>query len=155
MSDSEQNQEEEKGFTVTDRRFSSKSDEEKERVVSQDQEKPEKEQSLAPPPPRQEEPTEPSQEDKPTSQRQDNETPVEVTFSGLIFSLSHTALIQLGEIPDPASRKKEKNLTLAKQSIDLIALLEEKSKGNLAQEEELLLKNVLYDLRMRFVQNTA
>ena len=76
----------------------------------------------------------------------------EVTFSNFVFSLSTQALIQLGEIQDPESGKTLKNLSLAKQTIDLIGILQEKTKGNLTKEEEALVNNALYDLRMRYVK---
>lgn len=76
----------------------------------------------------------------------------EVTFSNFVFSLSTQALIQLGEIQDPESGKTLKNLSLAKQTIDLIGILKEKTKGNLNKEEEALVDHALYDLRMRYVK---
>ena len=76
----------------------------------------------------------------------------EINFSNFIFSLSTSALIQLGEIPDPVSNQTNKNLPMAKQTIDILAILQEKTKGNLTSDEEALIQNVLYDLRMRFVQ---
>jgi hypothetical protein len=76
----------------------------------------------------------------------------EVNFSSFLLSLSTSTLLHLGEIADPQSGEKKKDLALAKQSIDIINLLKDKTKGNLAQEEEKLLENLLYDLRMRFVK---
>lgn len=78
----------------------------------------------------------------------------EVNFSTFIFSLSSSALLHFGEIPDPSSGKKKKNLPMAKQTIDILAMLEEKTKGNLNPDEEQLFKNILYDLRMRYVKET-
>jgi len=75
----------------------------------------------------------------------------EVNFSSFLLSLSSSVLLHLGEIADPQSGEKEKDLALAKQSIDIIGILKEKTKGNLSEEEEKLLQNLLYDLRMRFV----
>jgi hypothetical protein len=76
----------------------------------------------------------------------------EINFSNFIFSLSTSALIQLGEIPDPVSNQTNKNLPMAKQTIDILGILQEKTKGNLTSDEEALIQNVLYDLRMRYVQ---
>ncbi len=76
----------------------------------------------------------------------------EVTFSNFVFSLSTQALIQLGEIQDPESKEPRKSLPLAKQTIDLIGMLMEKTRGNLTKDEETLIKNALYDLRMRYVK---
>ena len=76
----------------------------------------------------------------------------EVNFSSFLVSLSSSTLLHLGEIADPQSGEKKKDLALAKQSIDIISLLKDKTKGNLTQEEETLLDHLLYDLRMRFVK---
>lgn len=78
----------------------------------------------------------------------------EVTFSTFIFSLNSSALVNLGILDDPATGGKSKNLPLAKQTIDIIGMLEEKTKGNLDEQEENFLKNILFDLRMRFVQES-
>jgi len=76
----------------------------------------------------------------------------EINFQTFIFSLNASALVQLGEIEDPASGKKDKNLPLAKQTIDILSMLEEKTAGNLATDEAELMKHILYDLRMRYVK---
>lgn len=75
-----------------------------------------------------------------------------VDFATFVLSLSHSALLHLGEAPHPETGNVEKNLALARQTIDLIAMLEEKTKGNLTGDEERLLAQILYDLRMRFVE---
>lgn len=76
----------------------------------------------------------------------------EVNFSSLLLSLSSSTLLHLGEIADPQSGEKRKDLDLAKQSIDIISVLKDKTKGNLTEEEQKLLDHLLYDLRMRFVE---
>ena len=76
----------------------------------------------------------------------------EVNFSSFILSLSSSTLLHLGEIADPQSGEKKKDMALAKQSIDIISLLKDKTKGNLTQEEEKLLDHLLYDIQMRFVK---
>lgn len=78
----------------------------------------------------------------------------EVNFSTFIFSLSSSALLHFGEIQDPTTGEKRKNLPMAKHTIDILAMLEEKTKGNLLPDEEQLVKNILYDLRMRYVKET-
>ena len=75
-------------------------------------------------------------------------------FATFILSLSHSALMHLGEAPHPDTNKVEANLPLAKQNIDLLGLLEEKTKGNLTGDEERLLAQVLFDLRMRYVERS-
>ena len=75
----------------------------------------------------------------------------EVTFTTFIISLNTSGLFHLGELSDPVSGEKNQDLVLAKHTIDTLKLLEDKTKGNLNDEEEGLLKHVIYDLKMRFV----
>jgi hypothetical protein len=75
-----------------------------------------------------------------------------IDFATFVVSLSHSATLHLGEVPHPETNRIERNLTLAKQTIDLLGVLEEKTKGNLTGEEERLLTQVLFDLRMHFVE---
>ncbi len=77
-----------------------------------------------------------------------------VDFATFILSLSHSALMHLGEAPDPETGGIERNLPLARQTIDLIAMLEEKTRGNLVGDEERLVGQILFDLRMRFVEQS-
>jgi hypothetical protein len=72
-------------------------------------------------------------------------------FNTFVLSLSTSALMHLGEAVHPVTGQSEVDLPLAKQTVDLITLLEEKTKGNLTGEEERLLSQVLYDLRMRYL----
>jgi len=76
----------------------------------------------------------------------------EISFASLIFSLSSTALFHLGELPDPQTNEKKKDLPLAKHAIDTIAMLKEKTAGNLSSDEEKFVVNVLTDLRLRYVK---
>ena len=78
-----------------------------------------------------------------------------VNFPTFIISLNASALVHLGAIEDPASGEKVKNLPMAKQTIDILSMLEEKSRGNLTNEEENILKNILYDLRILYVKATG
>jgi hypothetical protein len=75
-----------------------------------------------------------------------------VDFSSFILSLYSSALVQLGKVEDPTSKKKVKNLEIAMQTIDIIAVLQEKTKGNLDTEEEKLMNTLLQELRMAFVE---
>jgi hypothetical protein len=79
----------------------------------------------------------------------------EVTLATFIVSLSSSALVHLGEIPEPETNESRIDLPIAKQIIDTLGMLEEKTKGNLDKDEERLLRAVLYDLRMRYVQKSA
>lgn len=76
----------------------------------------------------------------------------EVTFSAFVVSLNTSTLFHLGEIADPATGKKMTDIGLARHGIDTLSLIQEKTKGNLTHEEEELLKNILYELKMRYVQ---
>jgi hypothetical protein len=76
----------------------------------------------------------------------------EIDFSTFLFSISSTALLHFGDIPDPMTDKREKNLPMVKQTIDIIEILKEKTKGNLTPEEGNLIDNILYDLRMRYIR---
>jgi hypothetical protein len=82
----------------------------------------------------------------------DEATLPSIDFATFIVSLSHSALLHLGQAPNPETNQVETNLPLARQTIDLLALLEEKTKGNLSGDEERLLGQVLFDLRMAFVE---
>jgi len=79
----------------------------------------------------------------------------EVNFNSLIFSLSSSALINLGEIVDPHTGQKHKDLPLAKHTIDTIAMLKDKTKGNLNAEEQRFLDSILADLRWRYVKTAG
>jgi Domain of unknown function (DUF1844) len=76
----------------------------------------------------------------------------EINFSTFIVSLSTEVLFHLGEIPDPISGEKKKDLSLAKHAIDTLGMLEEKTRGNLSEEEQKLLEGMLYDLRMAYIR---
>jgi hypothetical protein len=79
----------------------------------------------------------------------------EISFASFIFSLSSSAFVSLGAIPDPNTGKTEKNLAMAKQTIDILGLLREKTRNNLTQEEENLFDQMLYDLRMSYVREVG
>ena len=68
------------------------------------------------------------------------------------MSLNASALVHLGVIEEPATGAKVKNLPMAKQTIDLLSMMEEKTKGNLDKDEANILKNILYDLKILFVK---
>ena len=80
------------------------------------------------------------------------ETPMPpIDFSTFVLSLSQAALLHLGEIDDPETGQKLVNFPLARQSVDLLTMLQDKTRGNLTAEEQKLLENLLYDLRMKYV----
>ena len=76
----------------------------------------------------------------------------ELGFSTFILSLSTSVLVHLGELPDPVTSTKGANLQLARQTISVIELLKEKTRGNLTEEEEKLIDTVLYDIRIKYVK---
>lgn len=75
-----------------------------------------------------------------------------IDFATFVLSLSHSAYMHLGDAPNPSDGRTERNLTLARQTIDLLSLLEEKTQGNLTGEEERVLEQALYELRLRYVE---
>jgi len=76
----------------------------------------------------------------------------EASFSSLILMLAQGSLQNLGLVPNPLTKKVERNLLLARHTIDTIGVLKEKTKGNLEKEEEKFLDELLYDLRMKFLE---
>jgi hypothetical protein len=137
-------EEEEKGYTVKDRRFHQMSEEEKAKI----REAEEAGKAAAP--------------EKETPQEEAGgkatgpKVPLpEITFSSFLFSLSTSAFVHLGAVPDPATGEADKNLSLAKQTIDLLGLLREKTRNNLTREEEDLFDHLLYDLRMRYIKEAG
>jgi hypothetical protein len=77
---------------------------------------------------------------------------IEASFATLITELAMQASLFLGEIPDPETNEPIEDLNRAKYLIDELGVLEQKTKGNLTAQEEQALKNVLFDLRMRYVK---
>jgi hypothetical protein len=77
--------------------------------------------------------------------------PEELDFSSFILSLATSVLTHLGEVPDPSTGEKKETLEAARQMIDILSLLEVKTKGNLDPSEERLLQNLLYELRMKYL----
>jgi len=76
-----------------------------------------------------------------------------ITFTGFILSLATTAAVHFGDVADPNTGKRgAPNLVAAAQMIELITLLQDKTRGNLSDDEERLVDDLLYELRMRFVQ---
>lgn len=127
--------EEEKSFVVRDRRFTAQKE-------TPEESKPKKE-------------GETTEEAPPREAASREEAPLpEIDFTNFLLSLSTSALIQLGEIPDPVTKESGRELRLAKQTIDLIGMLQGKTKGNLTTEEEKLIEYILYDLRIRYVKAT-
>ena len=76
-----------------------------------------------------------------------------ISFAAFVLSLAHTAAVHFGDIPDPVSGENgEVNLAAAQQMIDILALIETKTRGNLTAEERQLLEQILYELRLRYLE---
>src|SRR5262245_10136075 len=85
-----------------------------------------------------------------------SEPPQQLSFTAFVLSLASTAAIHFGDLPDPMSGKPaEPNLDGASQMIEILSLLEQKTRGNLTAEERQVLEQVLYELRMRFVEASS
>ena len=142
------------GFVVSDKRqFTAEGEEAKEKKTSAPEEKPE---------PKDEAPKEKAEaageakaqarpEQAQAGSQETGPLP-EIDFSTFVFSLSSSALLHLGLVADPQTGQNQVNLDLAKQTIDIIAMLQKKTAGNLDEEESRLLEGVLYDLRLRYVE---
>jgi hypothetical protein len=139
MSD-EREKEEGKGFTVQDRRrFSSDTGESRDPASE-----------------------EPSGSQKADSDRSDDNSPgerpshaeplPEINFSTFVISLSTQVLMNLGEIPNPLTNAPEEDIPVAKQMIDILGMLQEKTRGNLNAGESKLMEEILFDLRMKYVE---
>ncbi len=92
-----------------------------------------------------------SQESSQKDTSQSEGPPFEINFSTFILSLASSVQISLGLIPHPATGKSTPHLASAKQTIDILGIIEQKTKGNLTQEEEIILKQILFELRMQYV----
>ncbi len=148
MSEKEE-KEESKGFKVQDRR----------RFSAEGELKPEFKQEAEPaaPPPGERPRAASVSEPPPVSGagviHEADEPPVpEMTFASFIVGLSAQALVHLGEVPDPVSGEVHRDLPGAQQLIDLIGILQEKTRGNLDQGESSMLETILFDLRMKYVE---
>ena len=77
--------------------------------------------------------------------------PFQVDFPTFIMSLSSSAYYHLGDMPDPATGKKELNLPAVQQTIDMLNMLKAKTKGNLKEDESKLLEQLIYELQVKYV----
>jgi hypothetical protein len=126
MSSSEQKP---SGFTVTDRRsFAGEAE--------------------APPPAA---PEQPAAAGPPAAEAPRKEAALPVDFGTFVLSLGSSAIMHLGEFEHPESGKVEKDLAMAKHTIDILSMLQAKTKGNLNAQEDELIESLLYDLRLRYV----
>jgi len=84
----------------------------------------------------------------------DKKQALQLDFNALVLSLGSSAIVHLGEAPDPTTGQKsgKPDFGMAQQSIDLLAMLQEKTRGNLTEDEKKFLEGMLFDLRMLFIQ---
>jgi hypothetical protein len=94
----------------------------------------------------------PAAEKTPAGQEAPHRTPID--FSSYVLGYYGQGMISLGEVPNPDTNKKDENMELARQIIDVLTMLEQKTKGNLTREEQQFLDQVLYELRMKFMAKT-
>ena len=89
----------------------------------------------------------------PSSPSDEKKAPA-LDFNALVLSLGSSVIVHLGEAPDPTTGKKPEkaDFAMAQQSIDLLTMLQEKTRGNLTADEARFLENMLFDLRMLYVQ---
>jgi hypothetical protein len=128
------------GFKVTDKRKFSDEGERKEEA--------------APPQEKEAQPQEKAAEGQEPSDPTMDASLMEVNFSNFVLSLGTSAVLHFGEFPDPSTGTQEQNLPMAKHTIDILEMLRDKTKGNLETEEEKLLSDLLYQLRMKYVSLT-
>jgi hypothetical protein len=138
--------EEDKGFVVKDRRRFSE-DAEEPKSAAAETGTPQKEDEVKK--------AAASESDEASEKTQGKGPFPEVSMATFIISLSSSALVHLGEIPEPGTNQNMTDLPIAKQIIDTLGMLQEKTKGNLDEDEDRLLRSVLYDLRMRYVEKSS
>ena len=139
MANEEQKQPEGKGFTVQDRRRFSPDTGEARQDAPEETGRPGEAASQATP-------------GAAPAPEPDQEALPEINFSAFVISLSTQALMNLGEIANPISGKVETDVPVAKQMIDILGMLKDKTRGNLNASEDRLMEDILFDLRMKYVE---
>ncbi len=144
-----------KGFVVRDRRLFDESGSPKEepdpaKAASTPSEEPAA--AAEEPPPRRESPRE---EPSAAGSPEEEAAYPEVSFASFVVSLSTSVLYHFGDIPDPVTNRTERNLPAAKQTIDILGMLQRKTEGNLEEGEKALLDSALFELRMRYVKEST
>jgi len=94
-------------------------------------------------------------QEKQTNLSEKKETePFQIDFSAFIMSLTSSAFYHLGDMPDPSTGKTETNLPAVQQTIDMLIMLREKTKGNLKEDESKLIEQLIYELQVKYVAKT-
>jgi hypothetical protein len=133
---------EEQGFKITDKRSFSEEGELRPETAAEETPAQGKTESSAP------------AADTRSPREAPSEEPTKIDFPSYILSYYTQGLVLLGEVPNPYTNKKEEDLDGARHIVDIVTMLQEKTKGNLAKEEERLVESVLYELRMKFMAKT-
>ena len=94
------------------------------------------------------------QEEQTDSPKEKETESFQIDFSTFIMSLTSSAFYHLGDMPDPSTGKKEVNLPAVQQTIDMLIMLREKTKGNLKEDEEKLIEQLIYELQVKYVAKT-
>jgi hypothetical protein len=94
------------------------------------------------------------QEEQADSSKEKETESFQIDFSTFIMSLTSSAFYHLGDMPDPSTGKKEVNLPAVQQTIDMLVMLREKTKGNLKEDEEKLIEQLIYELQVKYVAKT-
>jgi hypothetical protein len=136
---------EDKGFTIQDRRFFQQSEEEKDRLREESRQQESAREAYE---------SETNKDPGTVASQAEGPLP-EITFASFVMSLGTSVFFYLGDLPHPETGAAEKNLPLAKQTIDLLGLMREKTRNNLTPEEENIFDHLLYDLRMRYVKEVS
>ena len=94
------------------------------------------------------------QEEQTGSSKEKETESFQIDFSTFVMSLTSSAFYHLGDMPDPSTGKKEVNLPAVQQTIDMLVMLREKTKGNLKEDEEKLIEQLIYELQVKYVAKT-
>jgi hypothetical protein len=132
----------EKGFVIKDKRIFDESGEARTEELKKEETTADTKTELKPP-------------EKESQERAQEEYFPDVTFSSFVFSLSTTVIYHFGDFPDPVTKKSQRNLAAAKQTIDILNMIKNKTVGNLDNNEKEMLEGILYELMMRYVKEMA
>lgn len=149
MGNSEDNENEVSRLKVTDRRQFTSEGEARQESESSEAETPREES-----PPQQDEEMKSPDIAEQDSQESEQDSQESINFSSFLLSIATTGMVHLGEIPEPTTGQAQENLEAARQMIDIVGILKEKTEGNLSSEESQLLENLLYELRMKFLSKS-
>ena len=136
----------EKGFVIKDKRlFDESGDVRQEELKKAEETAPDQ---------KKESPTETAAREEGQETQEEEQYP-EVNFASFVLSLSTSAMYHFGDFPDPVSKKSERNLPAAKQTIDLLSMLKDKTAGNLDEGEKSLIDGLLFELKLRYVKEKS